>query len=94
MLGGSAKAPSNDQFADFFGDALSSNGHAASTGEAAGQIVVNKHGLEVQLFVDSGFTGDKPAAVRFVIANNNPVRADNFLFQAAATKVRYSFALN
>ena len=90
--GGGAKAPASNQFADFLGDGFdfNSNGHTAAKAaaeDAAGQIVVNKNGFEVQLFVDAKFKNDASAAVRFVIANNNPARVESFLFQAAATKV-------
>lgn len=51
-------------------------------------MAINQGGIEVQAYVDSVFSSDHPAVVRFEIANNNPVPIDNFNLQAAVTKVK------
>jgi hypothetical protein len=59
---------------------------------STGTIVVNKNGIEVQMFVDSGFNLNNQAVLRLVALNNNPVPIDDFHFQAAVTKV-YFFSI-
>ena len=71
-----AKDP-DDILSQFFGP--QSNGKR-------GTIAVNEQGIEIQLFVDEGFSTGQ-AVVRFVCSNNNPAPIENFTIQAAVTKV-------
>lgn len=51
-------------------------------------VAINTKGIEGILYVESDFADNKPAVLRLVATNNNPVNVENFNFQVAVTKVR------
>lgn len=58
--------------------------------EKSSTLVLNKNGIEMQLFIDTTFASsanNDEATIRLISVNNNPVFIENFNFQAAVTKV-------
>uniref|UniRef100_A0A915BSF6 AP-1 complex subunit gamma n=1 Tax=Parascaris univalens TaxID=6257 RepID=A0A915BSF6_PARUN len=49
-------------------------------------VAINTKGIEGILYVESDFAENKPAVLRLVATNNNPVNVENFNFQVAVTK--------
>ena len=54
-------------------------------------IAINSKGIEGILYVENDFRGANPAVLRLMVTNNNPVPVENFVFQAAVTKVPVLF---
>lgn len=77
------KSEPNDILNQFYG--IRENGKR-------GALIVNEKGIEIQLFVDTPLSSGT-AIARMICSNNNPVPVENFVLQAAVTKVCY-FAYN
>ena len=73
------KKSQDDIFSEFFG--VQQDGKR-------GVIAVNEKGIEIQLFVDAPLSSGT-AIVRLICSNNNPAPVENFVLQAAVTKVRF-----
>uniref|UniRef100_A0A1I7YPG4 AP-1 complex subunit gamma n=1 Tax=Steinernema glaseri TaxID=37863 RepID=A0A1I7YPG4_9BILA len=83
----SAAPASADPFGLFDGlGGSASNGSSSVVAEPKGVLAINANGIEVQLYVDSDFSGNGQCTVRLVTSNNNPVKIEQFRFQAAVTK--------
>ncbi|VDM38884.1 unnamed protein product [Toxocara canis] len=76
-----ANSAVSDPF-DIFGSLDSTRSKSAQPSTVA----INSKGIEGILYVESDFAENKPAVLRLVATNNNPVNIENFNFQVAVTK--------
>lgn len=55
--------------------------------EEPSTVAIKSNGIEGIIYVENDFNGSSPALLRLVVTNNNPGALENFVFQAAVTKV-------
>ncbi|KAK0407391.1 hypothetical protein QR680_019174 [Steinernema hermaphroditum] len=75
-----------DPFAMFPGLGRASSDSSNVASEPKGVMAINANGIEVQLYVNSDFDGGEACTLRLVTSNNNPIKIEQFRFQAAVTK--------
>eukprot|EP00080_Pristionchus_pacificus_P016553 PDM76573.1 apg-1 [Pristionchus pacificus] len=87
--GGAPAAPAAASFGGGGFDLLEGFGAAAPAAAAAptarGSMALNTGGIEGQIYVESGWSGDS-CSLKLVVTNNNPVGVTNFAAQVAVTK--------